>query len=227
VPFAPTHVSSFGVRCMRSGRRDRRSAPSAGDTGGQTTLAAVLNEPRTRSHHHESTRAFQTVVAWVIEQCLSKDAGERYMAPRKISPASYDVFASVSGNARRTGAAQGPRRRRWKMPAAMLGRRRCITAIGILALETGPYRRLRLSQPVASSAGYEGTPCGRLTSKAWHGSATSVWGPRRSSHAALRTPVGELRITRGRFEAETAVSGHARTFARALLPFILPPRWRW
>ena len=47
------------------------------------TLAAVLHdEPRPIV---ESIRAFPCAVAWIVEQCLAKDAGERYAATEDLA----------------------------------------------------------------------------------------------------------------------------------------------
>jgi hypothetical protein len=75
-----------------------------------------------------------TVVAWVIEQCLSKDAAERIGATEDLARELRRVRERSPGNARRTEPLKGRAGGRWKMPAAMLGAA-VITAIGILALE--------------------------------------------------------------------------------------------
>jgi len=159
------------------------------------TLAAVLHdEPKAITAINPRV---PTVVAWIIEQCLSKDAAERYGATEDLARELRRVRERLREAHGEPGPVERGQSRRWTTPAAVLVAA-AVTAAGMLALPR-PAATLRFT-PIASAAGYEGTPVWSPDgqSLAWVGDVDGVLQifTRRLSDAV------STQITRGRFDAE-------------------------
>jgi len=159
------------------------------------TLAAVLHdEPKPISTINPR---IPTVLTWIVEQCLSKDAAERYGATEDLARELRRVRERLRETLGEPDQVSRPPTRRWTTPAAMLGTS-VLTAVGLLATQPAPPS-LRFT-PIASAAGYEGTPVWSPDGQnlAWVGEVDGVLQifTRRLADAVA------TQITRGRFDAE-------------------------
>jgi Tol biopolymer transport system component len=159
------------------------------------TLSAVLNdEPKAITAINPR---IPRVVTWVIEQCLSKDSAERYGATEDLARELRRVRERLREAHMEPGPVARGEPRRWAMPVAILVAA-VLTAAGMLAIPR-PMATLRFT-PIASAAGYEGTPVWSPDgqSLAWVGDVDGVLQvfTRRLNDAVA------TQITRGRFDAE-------------------------
>ena len=150
-----------------------------------------------RSRSPSSTRAFRRQCRWIIEQCLAKDAAERYAATEDLARELRRVRERLREAHGEPGPVERGESRRWAMPAAVLVAA-AVTAAGVLAIPR-PTATLRFT-PIASAAGYEGTPVWSPDgqSLAWVGDVDGVLQifTRRLADAVA------TQITRGLFDAE-------------------------
>ena len=159
------------------------------------TLSAVL---------HDEPKSMVTLnprmpgaLAWVVEQCLAKDAGERYAATedllrelRRVREHLRDTLTDPAPAA--IGAAP-----RWRLLGSVVAAA-IATALVVVALEPGEPE-LRFT-PVASAAQYEGTPVWSPDgqSLAWVADVDGVL----QLFARRMTDAVATQVTRGRFDAE-------------------------
>lgn len=161
------------------------------------TLSAVLNdEPVTISTLNPR---IPTAVVWIIDQCLAKDAAERYAATEDLARELRRVRERLRETVADTGPANTPVPR-WRIAGAVAATA-VVTATALVGLPLLQPQAagLRFS-PVASAAAYEGMP---------------VWSPDGQSLAWVADVDGVLQVfvrrltdavatqvTRGRFDAE-------------------------
>ena len=164
------------------------------DTLADTLVAVLHDEPKPIAAINPRV---PTVVVWIIEQCLSKDATERYGATEDLARELRRVRERLRETHGEPEQVSRRPLRRWTIPVAMVGAA-AITAIGLLAMQ--PATAVLRFTPIASAAGYEGTP---------------TWSPDGQSLAWVAEVDGVLQIftrriadavasqiTRGRFDAE-------------------------
>jgi Tol biopolymer transport system component len=159
------------------------------------TLAAVLHdEPKPISALNPRV---PTVVTWIIEQCLAKDATERYGATEDLARELRRVRERLRETHGEPEQMPSRAARRWPIAVAMLAAS-ILTALGLFAMQ--PARAALRFTPIASAAGYEGTPVWSPDgqSLAWVGEVDGVLQifTRRLADAVA------TQITRGRFDAE-------------------------
>ena len=159
------------------------------------TLAAVLND-EAKAIVDINPRV-PAAVTWIIEQCLAKDAGDRYTATEDLAKELRRVRERLREAYGKLEPAQTVTSRRWAIPAAIV-MTAGITAAAVLAIRpNAPDLRFT---PIASAAAYEGGP---------------VWSPDGQSLAWVADVDGVLQVftrrladsvatqvTRGRFDAE-------------------------
>ena len=162
------------------------------------TLSAVLHdEPRPMT---ELNARIPITLAWIVEQCLAKDATERYAATedlaRELRRVREYLRHTLAAPVLPTSAKDS---RRWKLLAGVASAV-CVAAVSVLYLAaTAAEPRLTFT-PIASAAVYEGTP---------------VWAPDGQSLAWVADVDGVLQVfvrrpgdavanqvTRGRFDAD-------------------------
>ena len=168
------------------------------DTMAETLAAVLHDEPKSMVAINPR---IPVAVAWVVEQCLAKDAGERYAATedlarelRRVRERLREALAQPTA----AGVAIGPRRSRTALVAGITALLTAALALAVIAMEPAPPEQ-RFT-PIASTAAYEGTP---------------VWSPDGQSLAWVADVDGVLQlfvrrladavatqVTRGRFDAE-------------------------
>ena len=162
------------------------------------TLSAVLHdEPKSIATLNPRT---PVPLIWIVEQCLAKDPTERYAATDDLARELRRVrerLREATGELTAVASGRAPAR---NIAVAVLSTAVIAAVIGILTGNaTTPTADLRFT-PLASSAGYEGTP---------------VWSPDGQSLAWVAEVNGVLQVfmrrlndavasqvTRGRFDAE-------------------------
>lgn len=163
------------------------------------TLAAVLHdEPKPMVALNPR---IPVVLAWVVEQCLAKDANERYAATedlarelRRVRERLREALAEPTA----VGTALATPRRKTALAAGIGALVTAALAWAVIAME--PAQPDQHFRPIASTASYEGTP---------------VWSPDGQSLAWVADVNGVLQVfvrrladavptqvTRGRFDAE-------------------------
>jgi eukaryotic-like serine/threonine-protein kinase len=164
------------------------------DTMADTLSAVLRDEPKPVVIVNPRV---PTAVAWIIEQCLAKEAGDRYSATDDLAR----ELRRVRERLRETAAEPQPRRQR--TVRASMAAAAGATAVLVIGAATIPFDRqppeLKFT-PIASAAEYEGTP---------------IWSPDGQSLAWVANVDGILQIfvrrladavatqvTRGRFDAE-------------------------
>jgi eukaryotic-like serine/threonine-protein kinase len=162
------------------------------------TLAAVLHdEPKPIA---ELNPRIPVTFAWIVEQCLAKDSGERYAATEDLAR----ELRRVREHLRHTLAApadptSSTRSRPWQVVAGVAAAA-CVAAFAVLYLVLSTAEPRLTFTPIASAATYEGTP---------------VWSPDGQSLAWVADVDGVLQafvrrigdavatqVTRGLFDAE-------------------------
>ncbi len=159
------------------------------------TLAAVLHdEPKPIA---DANPRMPIAFAWIVEQCLAKDAAERYSASDDLARELRRVRERLREAYGKLEAAPPRSSPRWAIPAAIV-MTAGITAAAVLAIRpNAPDLRFT---PIASAAAYEGGP---------------VWSPDGQGLAWVADVDGVLQVftrriadsvatqvTRGHFDAE-------------------------
>ena len=159
------------------------------------TLSAVLNDepPAVTSINPRVPAA----VAWIVEQCMAKDAGERYAATEDLARELRRVRERLRETATETTPDPPRANRAWLASAATVA---AVLAVGAATVPFQPPAPELRFTPIASAAEYEGTP---------------IWSPDGQSLAWVSNVDGILQvfvkrladavatqITRGRFDAE-------------------------
>ena len=103
---------------------------------------------------------------WIVEQCLAKDAPDRYAATEDLARELRRVRERLREHA--GGEGRSTRRTAFPMWHAVVGvgGGGRLPAIGVVYLVPAAEPLLRF-MPLASAAAYEGTPAGRPTDRAW------------------------------------------------------------
>jgi Tol biopolymer transport system component len=187
-----TDQFSFGAMLyeMATGAR-----PFRRDTVAETLTAVLHDEPKGIV---EINPRMPHALAWIVEQCLAKDPGERYSATEDLAR----ELRRVREHLRETLVEQSRiERRRQPLRTALIVGASAIVGAAVIAIPsmTAAPAELRFT-PIASAAAYEGTP---------------VWSPDGQSLAWVADVSGVLQlfvrrmadavptqITQGRFDVE-------------------------
>jgi Tol biopolymer transport system component len=179
------------------------------------TLAAVLHdEPKSMVAINPR---IPVAVAWIVEQCLAKDAAERYAATEDLARELRRVRERLrEALAEPTAATTAARVSPWRMTAAIAGSVIVTAALAVAIIATEPAPPEQRFTPIASTAAYEGEP---------------VWSPNGDSLAWVADVDGVLQVfvrrladalatqvTNGRFDSERpfwASDGRALYFISA------------
>ena len=189
-----TDQFSFGALMyeMATGRHAFRR-----DTMADTLSAVLHDEPKAIA---ELNQRIPVTVGWIVEQCLAKDATERYAATEDLARELRRVREHLRHTlAAPIDATSSTHSQLWKT-AAGIASAACVAAIAVLYLVLSVAEPRLTFTPIASAATYEGTP---------------VWSPDGQSLAwtadvdgVLQTFVRRIgdavatQVTRGRFDAE-------------------------